>query len=103
PARAAVRARQRVVERGHRLAGPHHRDAPPAVAERSLLDRGEHAGAAQRRLADAGVAGDQDEALHLEALEDAARLRLAAEEDAAVLGLEGEQSAVRIRVRAGGG
>jgi hypothetical protein len=60
------------------------------------LKTGQHAGAAQRGLADAGVAGDEHEWFGAQAVGDAADLGAAAEEHAAVAGLEGLQAAVGV-------
>ncbi len=60
---------QRVAARGHRRRGPLAR-----VVEVALLDHRHHAGLAQRRLADARVAGDDHQRVGAEALDDRADL-----------------------------
>ncbi len=106
--RAVVHAeerRQGAAEREQgRAAGheAHHRPVPPA-AQRAVLYRRQHAGAAERRLAHAGVAGDDHQRLDAETLDERAGLGVPAEEERPVLGLEGVQAAVGVARRDGAG
>jgi hypothetical protein len=82
-------------ERAHRVAARQHVDARPAV----VLDQPRHrAGPAQRRLAVARVAADQDERLGAHAIDELADLLAAAEEQRAVRGVERGEAAVGVAV-----
>ena len=82
-------------ERAHRVAARHDVDPRPAV----VVDQPrQHAGPAQRRLAGARVAADDDERLAPHAIDQLADLAAPAEEQRAVRRLERGEAAVRIAV-----
>ena len=85
-------------ERGQRaLARDERHDLPRhAIGERAVDDMRQHSGATQRRLADTGVSGHDDERIRTQAFEHGADIGAAAEEQAAVLGLERDEAAIRV-------
>src|SRR5690349_20024013 len=86
----AEKRRQRGTEREQRRSpGEQSRHAPrAAVLEGTLADERQHPGGADRRLADAAVAGDDDEPLDAQAIERLVDDARPAEEQAAMLRLE---------------
>jgi hypothetical protein len=90
--------RERGRQRLDRPAPGHERDRGPAAIriELALGDPRQHACTTQRRLADTGVAGDEDPRLGPQALQHGAHLGVAAEEQPAMLGFERTQTAVRV-------
>ena len=87
-------ARERGGEREERAApGEHGDDAPdPRRVELSVGDEGKDAGAAQRRLAHARVADDEDDRLAAQPVEDGARLGQRPKKSERCVGLEGAQA-----------
>ena len=98
--RGERRVLERRGQRGQRPAAGHQRQRAPraAPAERPVDHGRHHPGAAQRRLADPGVAGHHHDGLGAQPLDDRADLEPAAEEHAAVRRLERPETAVRILV-----